>query len=134
MFDIGGGELLLILLAILILFGPERIPEISRLISKGVQKVRKAQIQLQNEINNIVRQTEEAIPQEKIVTLDDLDLYNETLKKSTTRFAENKSTSSEDSPIDETSNTKGLHLSNKEDDKIEFNSQDNSLKDRNLDT
>lgn len=56
MFDVGGGELLLIILAIVILFGPEKIPELSRIISRGVRKVREAQNQIHSEITNITRE------------------------------------------------------------------------------
>lgn len=56
MFDVGGGELLLILLAVIILFGPEKIPEVSRFINKGIQKMRQAQNQIQEEITNITRE------------------------------------------------------------------------------
>ncbi len=56
MFDVGGGELLLIILVILILFGPEKIPEIARFVNKGVQKIRQAQSQIQSEINSITRE------------------------------------------------------------------------------
>lgn len=56
MFDVGGGELLLIILVILILFGPEKIPEIARFVNKGVQKIRQAQSQIQSEINSIARE------------------------------------------------------------------------------
>lgn len=56
MFDVGGGELLLIILAIIILFGPEKIPEFSRMINKGIRKIREAQNQFQSEITNITRE------------------------------------------------------------------------------
>ena len=53
MFDVGGGELLLILIAVLLLFGPKKIPEIAQMIGKGMQQVRKAQAQFQTQINEI---------------------------------------------------------------------------------
>jgi sec-independent protein translocase protein TatA len=53
MFDIGGGELLLILLVVLILFGPKRIPEVAQMIGKGVQKVRRAQEELVEQVRQI---------------------------------------------------------------------------------
>ncbi len=56
MFDVGGGELLLIILVILILFGPEKIPEIARFVNKGLQKIRQAQSQIQTELNSINRE------------------------------------------------------------------------------
>ena len=43
MFDVGGGELLLIVLAVLVLFGPKKIPEVAAMIGKGMRKVRQAQ-------------------------------------------------------------------------------------------
>ncbi|ROL56615.1 twin-arginine translocase TatA/TatE family subunit [Bacteroidetes/Chlorobi group bacterium Naka2016] len=56
MFDVGGGELLLIILAIILLFGPEKIPELSRMVNKGVRKMRQAQSQIQSELTNITRE------------------------------------------------------------------------------
>lgn len=53
MFDVGGGELILIVLAILVLFGPERMPEIARMMKKGMAKVRQAQVEFQNQLEEI---------------------------------------------------------------------------------
>lgn len=53
MFDVGGGELLLIVLAILVLFGPEKLPEIAQMFGKGMSKVKQAQAQLQNQLSDI---------------------------------------------------------------------------------
>lgn len=53
MFDVGGGELILILLAILLLFGPKKIPELSQMLGKGIREFRKAQSQLQSQLNDI---------------------------------------------------------------------------------
>ncbi len=52
MFDVGGGELLLIILAIIVLFGPKKIPEVMKMVNQGMQKVRKAQSEIQSQINN----------------------------------------------------------------------------------
>lgn len=53
MFDVGGGELVLIVLAIILLFGPKKIPEIAQTITKGIRKVRQAQQEFSNQVNNI---------------------------------------------------------------------------------
>ena len=53
MFDIGGGELILILLAILVLFGPKKIPELAQMLGKGMAQFRKAQANLQSQLNEI---------------------------------------------------------------------------------
>jgi len=49
-FDISSGELILILLVALILFGPKQIPAIARSIGKGINELRKASDQLKNEV------------------------------------------------------------------------------------
>jgi TatA/E family protein of Tat protein translocase len=51
MFDVGGGELLLILIAVLLLFGPSKLPELARSFGKGMAQFRKAQTDLQRNIN-----------------------------------------------------------------------------------
>ena len=50
LFDISSGELFLIVLAVLILFGPRQIPVIARTIGKGVQEMRKASEQIRREV------------------------------------------------------------------------------------
>ena len=47
---IGGGELLLILIIVLILWGPDRLVEISRSLGKTVHAFRKASSDLTNQV------------------------------------------------------------------------------------
>ena len=68
MFDVGGGELILIIFAILIMFGPQKLPELAQMFGKGMQKVRQAQAQFQSQLNEI--QTEVS----KTVDLKNFDL------------------------------------------------------------
>lgn len=53
MFDIGGGELLLIVFVVLLLFGPKKIPEIARTLGKGMSHLRRAQAEFQRSINEV---------------------------------------------------------------------------------
>ena len=53
MFDVGGGELVLILLVVLLLFGPNKLPELARSVGKGLRSVRKAQEDLTQQIRDI---------------------------------------------------------------------------------
>ncbi|MBL8000106.1 MAG: twin-arginine translocase TatA/TatE family subunit [Candidatus Kapabacteria bacterium] len=46
MFDVGGGELILIVLAILVFFGPKKIPEVAQMVGRGMRKIRQAQDEL----------------------------------------------------------------------------------------
>jgi TatA/E family protein of Tat protein translocase len=69
MFDVGGGELIFIVLAILVLFGPKKIPEFAKMIKKGISEVKKAQSsfteQLTDVNNEIQKQTKPIINQVK---------------------------------------------------------------------
>eukprot|EP01156_Anaeramoeba_ignava_P007309 Anaeramoba_ignava/a351443_19.p3 GENE.a351443_19~~a351443_19.p3 ORF type:complete len:153 (+),score=11.88 a351443_19:1228-1686(+) len=61
MFDVGGGELILIVLAIILLFGPQKIPEIAKMVSKGMKKVRDAQSEFQGQINDLKTEFDSAV-------------------------------------------------------------------------
>ncbi len=61
MFDVGGGELLLILLAIIILFGPKKIPEVARFLGKGIRQFRQAQSEIQTQISKIQQEVSDEI-------------------------------------------------------------------------
>jgi sec-independent protein translocase protein TatA len=47
--NLGSGELLLILLVCLILFGAKRIPELARSLGKGIQEFKKATQEIQED-------------------------------------------------------------------------------------
>jgi sec-independent protein translocase protein TatA len=51
MFGLGGQELLLILFVILLFFGPSKLPELARGLGRGMREFKKAQADLENEIN-----------------------------------------------------------------------------------
>lgn len=50
MFGIGGGELFLILIVILMLFGSDKIPEIARTLGKGMAQLKNATNDIKHEI------------------------------------------------------------------------------------
>jgi|GEM_PF-488701 len=58
MFDIGGAEFLMIGLAVLLLFGPKKIPEVMHSIGKGIRYFRKAQEDLKSQIRDISTEVE----------------------------------------------------------------------------
>lgn len=51
--NLGGGEIILILLVILILFGAKKIPELAQGIGKGMREFKKAMNDVQEEVKNI---------------------------------------------------------------------------------
>lgn len=53
MFDVGGAEFIVIILAILLLFGPKSLPDFARQMGKGLRQFRKAQEDLTQQIRDI---------------------------------------------------------------------------------
>ncbi|MBI5807628.1 MAG: twin-arginine translocase TatA/TatE family subunit [Stygiobacter sp.] len=51
--NLGAGEILLIVLVILILFGAKKIPELAQGIGKGMREFKKALNDVQDEVKNI---------------------------------------------------------------------------------
>ncbi len=56
MFDnIGSGEFLIILLVVIVLFGPKKIPELARGIGKGIREFKKAVKGVEDEIKDTAK-------------------------------------------------------------------------------
>ena len=51
--NLGAGEILLIVLAILILFGAKKIPELAQGIGKGMREFKKAMKEVEDDIKSI---------------------------------------------------------------------------------
>lgn len=49
--NLGGGELFLILIVVLVLFGPKKIPEIAQGIGKGMREFKKALKDVEDDIS-----------------------------------------------------------------------------------
>lgn len=65
MFDIGGAELVFIVFVVLMLFGPKKIPEVAKMMSNGMQKLKNAQNEFSKEISNIKDELNQSIQDEK---------------------------------------------------------------------
>ena len=63
MFGIGGWELLLIFLIILLIFGAKRLPEIARSMGKATKEFRKAKNELTSMANDVPLDDAPADPQ-----------------------------------------------------------------------
>ncbi len=56
--NLGGGEILLILLFILIFFGAKKIPDLAQGLGKGIREFRKAARDIQEDVEKEVKQIE----------------------------------------------------------------------------
>lgn len=58
MFNMGFGEVALILIIALIIFGPSKLPEVGKAVGKAINEFKKASQDIQKEINEATRETE----------------------------------------------------------------------------
>src|SRR5579872_2544848 len=59
--NLGGGEMLLIFLVILVLFGPKKIPELATSLGKGLRKFREAKDGLEDQLKTAMKEPMEAL-------------------------------------------------------------------------
>jgi len=50
-FNISGGELFVIVLVIFLIFGPDKIPEIARILGRGISEIKRATNDIRSEID-----------------------------------------------------------------------------------
>ena len=60
-FNIGGSELFLILLVVLLLFGSKKIPELARGLGKGIRYFKDATNEIQEEIKDATKEVRKEI-------------------------------------------------------------------------
>ncbi len=53
--DIGTGEIMLILLVVLLLFGAKKIPELARGMGKGIREFKDATKEIKNEMDSAIK-------------------------------------------------------------------------------
>ncbi len=57
--NIGGSELFLILLVILVFFGAKKLPELAKGLGQGIREIRKAAKDVQEEVDKEVKKLDE---------------------------------------------------------------------------
>jgi sec-independent protein translocase protein TatA len=65
LFNLGGGEIILILALILILFGARKLPELAKGLGQGIKEFKKATREVTDEIQNSVDDTHYTAPPPK---------------------------------------------------------------------
>jgi sec-independent protein translocase protein TatA len=66
--NLGGGEILVILVFILIFFGPKKIPEIAQGLGKGIREFRKATRDIQDAVEKEVNEVKQIASTDQKIT------------------------------------------------------------------
>lgn len=82
--DISGGELIIVVIAVLVIFGPKKIPEIARKIGRITGEIRKVTDDLKGEIQSGIHNIEKEIDVDKIkkkieITKEEIDIDNKSI-------------------------------------------------------
>lgn len=63
--NLGFGEILLIIIVIVVFFGPKRIPDIAQSIGKGIREFKKAMRDVQDEVSSAINDPPRQSPKEQ---------------------------------------------------------------------
>lgn len=64
-FNLGGGEIFVVLMFVLLFFGSKRIPEVARNLGRGIRQFKNATNDIQRDITDSVSEVKKSIDQEK---------------------------------------------------------------------
>ena len=64
-FNLGGGEIVLVMMVVLMFFGSKRIPEVARNLGRGLRQVRDATNDIQRDISDSVKDVKDKIENDK---------------------------------------------------------------------
>ena len=75
-FDFGSGEILLIIIAVFLIFGPSKIPEMARGLGKFINEIKRASEDIKTEINREAdrQEREKKLTEYKTQVEKDLDI------------------------------------------------------------
>ena len=69
-FNLGGGEIFVVLLVVLLFFGSKKIPELARGLGKGIRQFKDATDGIQRDIQDSVKDVKDSVKDAK----DDMDI------------------------------------------------------------
>lgn len=79
--NMGGGELFLVVLVVILLFGSDKLPEIAKGLGKGIREINNAKAQIQNEIQNHTGGLKDEIQKHTADIRSELDKAGQGLKR-----------------------------------------------------
>lgn len=82
-FDFGSGEILLIVIAVFLIFGPSKIPEMARGLGKFINEVKRASEDIKTEINREADRQEREKKLSEYKTQVEKDLESDTIEENT---------------------------------------------------
>ena len=85
MFDIGMQEIIVIIIVALLVFGPKRLPELSRTIGKGLSELRRAVEDAKYQVDRELREEEERLKVE-----DTPSAHADSVEEGDTRYSQHK--------------------------------------------
>ena len=66
LFNLGGGEIILILAVVLLMFGAKKLPELARGLGQGIKEFKKATSDVTNEMHNAMNEPPSPPPARKL--------------------------------------------------------------------
>lgn len=74
--NLGPAEILVILVIALLVFGPQRLPEIGRQVGSALREVRKVQSSVRSEISSALKEPAPALPPKRVTAVDEAVAVN----------------------------------------------------------
>ncbi len=109
LFNIGGGELIFIVLVIIMFFGSDKIPELARTLGKGMKEIRNATNEIQQEIRestkDITKVTDSLSVEKQVLNFVDRSTILEEVKSEDVKLDEPSSPSNTISQTETTLNS-----------------------------
>jgi sec-independent protein translocase protein TatA len=105
LFNFGGGEIFLILVAAIMLFGSKRIPEIARGLGKGIREVRNATNDIKREIQKGINEAETQVEQATQEVEKPAEEVNQIVGAVTRKRTQPESSVSEENIVDDKPST-----------------------------
>jgi TatA/E family protein of Tat protein translocase len=97
-FDVSGGELLVIVLVVFLVFGPQKMPEIARKLGRAMNQVKKASSDLTREFREETSGIRSEIMSAQNQVRDEIASANQEIHKTRARVISNLSV--KDEPVD----------------------------------
>lgn len=84
--NLGGGEVFIIVLVVLLLFGSDQLPQLVKGLGRGIREINDAKDQIQNEIQNRTKTSTEEIKKHTTDIQNEISQVEQTIKRQVNSF------------------------------------------------